>query len=440
MADADKISVLKIGGKKYAVNLFWNEAEDSSRVQEAARQEAARQSELELDLFCVRQGVSQYGLGRRRVGHAKGMASLAGHMADSRPGSWLGVFSVDDGYYILAVRDNEILGETDRVFTDELDARTQLEEFLTRGEWSEIYAPSSLSIDGAQDLSIESFVASGRPPRLQDINRVGSAVKWIVIGGVVVLAVFGGLFYQKYQEDLAYQEMLARLEAQARNNLPGRQQQEVEVPPMPWEGRFVAAKYLPACAEAMKQAVLDIPGWKPISIACDGTGSSVSLKIDRTANLGQGGGTINWIRWALNRHGMDRASASPVGENGAEVTWSIAGDIEKSRPALTPPRLSESRRYLQSWLEETFTQVRFSNGDRNPFFETLKFRFETPYDPSRFSEILGRVEGLTIDKVAFDLSRYVYTVEGAVHEKFDLPPGTVAAARSGKPQEPARAR
>ncbi|AOG02829.1 type 4b pilus protein PilO2 [Bosea sp. RAC05] len=440
MADADKISVLKIGGKKYAVNLFWNEAEDSSRVQEAARREAARQSELELDLFCVRQGVSQYGLGRKRLGHSKGMASLAGHMADSRPGSWLGVFSVDDGYYILAVRDNEILGETDRVFSDELDARTQFEEFLTRGEWSEIYAPASLSIDGAQDQSIETFIASGRPPRLQDINRVGSAFKWIVIGGVVVAIIFGGLLYQKYQAEAEYQEMLRNLEAQARNNLPGRKQQEVEVPPMPWEGRYSAAKYLPACSEAMKRAVLDIPGWKPKAILCNGTGSSVSMNIDRSAALGQGGGTINWIRWALNRKGLDRSSISPVGDNGAEATWSISGDVEVLKPALTPPRLAEARRYLQSWLEETFTQVRFTSGDKNQFFETLKFRFETPYDPSRFSDILGRVEGLTIDRVSLDLARYVYTVEGAVHEKFELPAGVVAANRSGKPQEPARAR
>ncbi len=82
MASEDQVHVLKLAGRTYAVGLLWNEADDVQKVAEAARAHAARLEDQ--DLFCVRAGVAQYGLGSRAVGHSKGQASLAAHMADSR--------------------------------------------------------------------------------------------------------------------------------------------------------------------------------------------------------------------------------------------------------------------------------------------------------------------------------------------------------------------
>ena len=428
MASEDQVHVLKLAGRTYAVGLLWNEADDVQKVAEAARAHAARLEDQ--DLFCVRAGVAQYGLGSRALGHSKGQASLAGHMADSRQGSWLGLFEVDGGYYLLAVRDGEILSETDQVYGDELDAKGKFEELLGHSEWGETFSPASLSFEGAQDVEISSFLTGSRPPTLQDTSKVGSALKWILVIGAGALLIAGGLIYMKIQDDFAYQEQLRRLEEQAKANLPGRNKvEEVQVPPMPWEGRFTAATYVPACSVSMKKAVLSIPGWKPKSISCVGTGNSVMLSIERQAALGSGGGTINWVRWALDRAGMKAASASPTGDNGVDVSWTMEGQLDTSKPALDAPRLADARRYLQSWLEETFTQIRWSNGDRNEFFETMKFRFETPYDPSRFSTILGKVDGLTIDSITLDLGRLRYVVEGAIHEQKPLPAGKVAANR-----------
>lgn len=152
-------------------------------------------------------------------------------MADSRQGSWLRLFEVDGGYYLLAVRDGEILSETDQVYGDELDAKGKFEELLGHSEWGETFSPASLSFEGAQDVEISSFLTGSRPPTLQDTSKVGSALKWILVIGAGALLIAGGLIYMKIQDDFAYQEQLRRLEEQAKANLPGRNKvEEVQVP------------------------------------------------------------------------------------------------------------------------------------------------------------------------------------------------------------------
>lgn len=437
--DGDSASyVVRVGSKNYAVGLIWADVEDKAEAASEARAAAAR-PDSDADLFCVRQLGAQYGLGSRTSGHQKNMPSLGGLIADSRSamqGSLVGLFELKDGsFYLIVVRDGMILGLGDKVFVDESRARSAFEDVLRLSDWAEIYAPESMGFANSQEIDLEGLTKSGKAPRLTDVDRVSGVIKWGGVALVALAVVFGGLFYMNHLNEVEYQEEMRRLAEAAARQLPGRSEQVVEVPPMPWEGKFVAAQYLPACAQAMKQAVLAIPGWKPLRIECDGNGRNVTMTIERLAGLGSGGGTINWVRWALDRSAIKSASATPTGQDTVAISWQIPGTLDQYKPELdqAPPPIGESRRYVQSWLEETFTPVVFPTSGGNTFFDSVSFRFETPYDPSRFGAIIGKVPGSTITKVAIDLRQqpYRYQVEGALHYQKPLPPEMKVAPRPG---------
>src|SRR3546814_10294005 len=75
---------------------------------------------MDSDFYCVRtEGVPQYGLGSREFGHKAGIPSLAAHAASNKGGSWIGAFTVRDGFYLLAVKDDAVLSEYDKFFASE---------------------------------------------------------------------------------------------------------------------------------------------------------------------------------------------------------------------------------------------------------------------------------------------------------------------------------
>ena len=429
--------VVRVGNKSYAVGLIWTDTVDPSAAASEARAAAAR-PDSDADLFCVRAQGSQFGLGNRLNGHQKGMPSLAGHVADTRSvqGSLVGLFELKDGsYYLVVVRDGMILGYGDKVYADEARARAAFDYVLGLQDWAEVYAPQGMGFETATELDLEDIVKSGKAPRLTDVDRVSGIVKWGGVVLVALVAVIGGMMYVNHQNELEYQEQLRKLAESAAQNLPGRSQEVVQVPPMPWEGKFVAGQYIPACVQSMKKAVMAIPGWRATRMECDGNSRNVVMMIERSAPLTSGGGTINWIRWALDRSEIKGASASPTGPDTVAVTWPIQGAIDTYKPDLdqAPPQVSESRRYLQSWFEEAFTPISFPTNSGGTFFDTVAFRFETPYDPSKFSAIIGKIPGATITKVSVELRLppYRYTVEGGIHFQKPLPPGTKVAPRPG---------
>ena len=407
--------VVRIKGQQFAVGLLWNNFENKASAVADARAVAAKPN-IDCDLFTVRQGASQYGLGRKSDGQAKNMISLAGALADNRGGNWLGVFDVADGYYIIAVRDDDIYPETDKFYTDEFDAKSRFEELLSMAEWGEIFAPASFDIGGAAELSLEASVAKVRGPRLQDTDRIGGMTKWLAFGVVAIAIIGGGAWFFQNQADQDWQRQMEQIANEA--NAVVNPREEIVVPPMPWEGQPSAVAYLEACQAALKKAVMTVPGWNTVGLACEGGNAKMSL--NRDGNLGEGGGTINWIRWSLDRRGLQNASASPLGDNLVEVIWPI-DSVEKIPVEIDTPAVSDSRRYLQSWFEESFTPISFPGNESTPFVVTLSFQFKSAYEPTTFGAILQKIPGLTIQRVVVDLTNATYSVEGSVYEKLPIP-------------------
>lgn len=421
---AQDISVVRVKNRPYAVDLTWNEVENKGAAAAEARETAARPG-IEADLYCMRSDRSQYGLGYKANHHLKNMLSLAGQLADNRGGSWLGVYEVPEGHYVVAVRENLVLPNTDRVIVDEMELRTLIDDVMPLiDEGSEIHAPDALRIPGTTEVALEDIVGT-KGPRLVETNRVGALTKWLFVGLLIAVLLFGLTLWMQHQAELDRAREWAAEQARLESLRP--QQEQIIIPPMPWEGRALAGPWIETCTRELAKAVLVVPGWRVGGLSCEG--ASVSQQLVRAGDLGEGGGTINWVRWALDQSGMSAAAASPVSGTEVVVSWPLDA-VEQHPIDVDTPRVSEARRYLQSNFEEAFTAIDFSSSGGSEYVMTLNFRVETAYDPRAFNSILTRVPGLTIDRISLEYkaSQLVYIVEGAVHEQLPLPEGAIRAS------------
>ena len=429
-AEETTVYALKVGNLRYAIGLFWNDVDEGVDPASSARKMAARPG-MDADLFVVRASGQQYGLAKKEEGLVKGMPSLAAHLADTHRGSWCGAFEVEGGYYVIAVSDDVIRPDTDRLFADSVEARNAFDEIHSMRDWSDIYAPDDFGVDGSRDGSLQSLLTGKPRAFLQEVDRVSNVVRYGGYAIVALLLVGGGMYAYQWSQQNDWQTQL--------QNMPkvvSTQPKAAPRPPAPWENKFLAGAYIQGCVEAMKTAVMSFPGWKPVSLECDG-GTTVVLNLLRTKPLGEGGGPINWVRWTLDKENMQKAVASPEGENGVKVAWNFTTMPKKYGPDIGATHtLMEVRRYMQSNFEEMFTPIKFSKDTGDQFFKNQKFSFSTSFDPTTFVPVLEKVAGLTITKITYDLKKYEYNLDGESHELQPLPQSPQSNARPGQPGQP----
>lgn len=283
--------VVTVGGKKYAVGLYW-QVSDVPNAAKAAKA-AATQQGAAADFFCVRPGNSkgraaQFGLGEGKLGHAWNMPTAAATLANRQIGSWAGVFVVPEGVWFVEVRDDLIAPEGDALFADEAEAMIRLQEVTAQGGLEKIYAPSTWAIPGAEASSLTSLLSGKADVRLQPVQLPAPVKKGIAAGLVVLLLLgAGGYYYVQMQEEAELQrqmeqstlmaEMQARQqEEQRRRDEAARLQQEQEAMRLPlyqkhWEQSPRPLDWLNACRQAFDQVPVAPLGWQVTSVSCSGT-------------------------------------------------------------------------------------------------------------------------------------------------------------------------
>lgn len=135
--------VLKVGKRRYVANMAWRSIENPSQAFKEARELAKRE---QMNLLMLYEGFTkQAGLvdaPRNKLKLYEGAYSLAAVLANYLGESWLGVFSLDDGNYLLvAVKDGAIIPGFDLV-GDPQDIRDKALSIRRANKWAEIYIPT----------------------------------------------------------------------------------------------------------------------------------------------------------------------------------------------------------------------------------------------------------------------------------------------------------
>lgn len=187
-------TVIKRNDRHYVTDLLWQTLSDPQRRRQQTQELG---DELGLDrVASLRYPALQAGYADRdklpsQWRNSNNLYALAGHIAQSEPGSWLGVFDLGDGdYYIFAISKDVIHPDTDFV-----GGKSEIQEVFDqlvserKETWSGVYAPGefgnypSRSLDDVLDESED-------PPTLKPVyfELTNSIAKQAgVIGGLAAV-------------------------------------------------------------------------------------------------------------------------------------------------------------------------------------------------------------------------------------------------------------
>jgi hypothetical protein len=275
--------VLTLDGRGWALGLAWQVVTTPGvNLRKRALQDA--REAIDTDLYCVPQTLTPcFGLGTRRQGHRPGMPAAAASLARSMPGHWVGAFELPAKvdrrtglplFWLVAVRQEGIDPRTD-IVGGEAEIQEQFRQLITDGSprW---YAPRGWQVGGSP-LDLAAQLARGPRLRLMPTSWMPRFERrtWIRAAAAVatVAVLSGGVLYRR--------ELLRAADEQARRaarEVPAAARRpEIMLPPdEPWNREATATRWAASCIDAMRDAVVAVPGWRWLEATCDGTRASAS--------------------------------------------------------------------------------------------------------------------------------------------------------------------
>ena len=159
-----------VNRRKYAVGLLWQPVRAGVVVRNYART-LARTIDKKLNLFTEYR--SMVGLGAMRSGVRVGMPVAAAAVMErfAEYTSFLAVFQVHSGYYLVAARNGVIL--SDKVFETEKAAREEYAKLSEIPDWGALFAPGAWGVPKAAERNISELLNGFNRTTMHSISHFG---------------------------------------------------------------------------------------------------------------------------------------------------------------------------------------------------------------------------------------------------------------------------
>ena len=268
---------ITVNRKKYAVGLFWQPLNTGVVARKFAHN-LAHAVNKKLNLYVEYRAM--VGLASRKQGARSGMPVAAAEVVDafSEYSSFLAVFRLDAGFYLVAVRNGIIL--QDRVFSLERDARTEYVKLAEIPDWSAFIAPAAWGMPRAIERNISDIVRSRPTVVLRSISRfrtIGFSVFLLVAFLAILIMMFGKPFMQPRPKIATLDaEKVAEYHRQIEEKnreLDARFNIEKPLPPepivMPFENLPDVMERAALCYQAIGYVMQPVVGWVQVNASCD---------------------------------------------------------------------------------------------------------------------------------------------------------------------------
>lgn len=438
MSQIEKSGKINVGGRDYAVGLFWQTAEDAKNARREANL-AARQEAEPADLYCVRDGfVTQWGIGWSRAGQVAGMPSAAAALAESVAGNWLGVFEIEGGgWWFVAARRDALLPDGDAFYDNEDEPRARFEKEFGRGGWDRVFTPAYWGIGGDTTELIDLLGSVGATATLKSVGGISGSIiaklrnpdtrksSVLVVAALVVITALVAAV-------LLYTDLGKKFSNNIAKKIQGEEPiyTEVDDAPtpeeiMPWAFRLPADQWLASCYNAIDGVFFSLPGWRVSTAVCgENGGASVNYqRIDEYITISDTTATLASLGYE---------QIPNYGSNGNFLSLSGASFDATGTSASTLEDLmnhSEIRPYLWNLAQEGVSGANISinqapipqrtDDDSQQIFAkhahvTLNVLNSPPQD---WMQIFGDIPGLDMSGLSFnaETGNWIYSFD--IYEK-----------------------
>lgn len=271
---------ITINRKKYAVGLMWQPVGAGFNARNYARN-LSHTVDRHLNLYTEYRAM--VGLAARRSGARFGMYSAAAEVMESFSEymSFLAVFRVSNGYYLVASRNGILL--QDVLYPDEESARLEYVKLSEIPDWGAYIAPNEWGMPRAIDRNLSDLLGARYHAFLRPISRFRGGIWSLVIIGVFVLlmtGVFRDSIVQALSPRPQVQQLNPELVAEYKRQIEEKNKEldaqfEIEkpLPPeplvMPFERLPDSAARAELCYRAMAFLMQPVAGWDQLYVSCE---------------------------------------------------------------------------------------------------------------------------------------------------------------------------
>lgn len=405
--------VVTVDGQKYAVGLVWQPVQNLDDPIVEIRESA--DSETGADLYCLRPAATpQYGMGYSDLGHRDGMPSLAAAVASvlTEYSSVCAVFRVDEGWWLIAIRNDLILAEEDIVFATEVEAQKAYASMMAVPDWGIRIVPPEWNIEGVQQEDLTKLVHGTRKVRLQSINAQKRTKFLLAIALLIVL----GLGYLIWMLIQVLSEVFTD-DTDVIRKPTGTTGIGVQAPPptathKPWEVLPDMKQFFDRCWDTAYQVrSVIVPGWTMGTIQCTPGEVMTNWRLS-DPKLGR----LSWMRYGVNEYQLNPNFKIDIKSDGTSATGMVTFDTKlstvSSEPKMTPIELEEDIREIQQATGLSFQFNRQTlldppnraDGTRPPNQKTYtyySFVVLSPYAPMEWLSFFEKFSGLEITKLEY---------------------------------------
>lgn len=271
--------------KKFATGLFWQPLGLGSNARNWAKQLSKN---TKYSLFTEYK--SMVGVVSSRDGARVGMQSAAAQIVDSLSEfiSFLAVFVVDNGFYLVAVRNGIII--RDILIENEESARKLFVELSTIPDWGALIAPAKWGIPKSQEKNISYLIENNNIARLRQIGFIKSLLPSLFLASVFI--VFGIYVLSNpvqtpsdtganLNTELA-KEYRRKIELKNQEILDKKIAQENAIEPVeyPYDKLPNVMERADLCYKAIAFVMQPVVGWNQTFAKCDGEYVSATFSRD----------------------------------------------------------------------------------------------------------------------------------------------------------------
>lgn len=417
--ESSNIGVIKIGKENFAIKLIWEKANQPNKSLEA--KELAKRNDS--DFYCIKKtGSPQYGFGTHALGHNIGMPSLAAYLSGIDQGSWIGLFSFSEGYYIIAIKEDNILSEFDALYTSRNTAIEKFEELKTQSDWHKIYVSENLKgITKSQVFDIDSYFKSKKAKtKLISISVKGSITKILALlflGGASIL----GIYIYKNEQISASIESTVNQNIQ---NIVPKKEPEIQVPNKPWIGKHNGAIALIKCSEEITAFPLDVPSWKTKSMSCEDINGKATLT---RGLISEEGGQVSILENYINKNDKENNKQmiwpTKGSESNVDVVWSLRGNEVPIIPAdIKTLDLTYLKKVMIKYFESQRIPIAFSEeSDTTNFYKQTRITFTTEKNPKDFYNLFINIPTFVLNDATYTVDTRKWTISGTLYHWYYIP-------------------
>lgn len=415
---------ISVHRKKYAVGLFWQPVSNANGGRAAARR-LARSIDGRYSLY------TEYnfmiGLSARRVGHKSGMPSAAAEVTEalSEHSSFLSVFAVSGGFFMVAVRNGIII--VDKIFENESDARAEYISLSKMPDWGAFIAPSAWGMPRAVEHDIADVITGRSRTVLRSISMWRSLVLSV---SLIILFVVGiGFVYRdSVVKSFSGHQNIEKIDeekiAEYRRQIDEKnreldEQFEIEkrVPPKPivppYELLPDVATRADICYRAIGFLMQPISGWTQTTAKCDETHATVQMK--RTY------GTIGDF-YAVATELMPGAFVNEINEDLLTVRATLPK--QKAVPSVDERTTDDIIRDVMTAFQSINTSVDIeavvdtvTNGVDTKDFDVVEVAASSKLTPMQFMQIFDNFGGVYMTKCDWNASNRTWNYEVIIYAK-----------------------